>query len=161
MPKAKNDVHDMSINEPLQKISVKMTFYFSIVKPSILDFFWEILRRRTPRKTPGGALGSPATIRRRPAMVFFSSFLRQYFVQNLLKIFLIPTYFHPLKFLKTCERSFKNHVSSNCSSVLLHGRAFFLVSLPRNFVPKFWFFYSVKILKISIGKIGLPINLRF
>ncbi len=30
MPKAKNDVQDMSINVPLQKISVKVTFYFNI-----------------------------------------------------------------------------------------------------------------------------------
>ncbi len=44
MPKAKNDVQDMSINDPLQKISVKMTFYFSIFKQSILDFFWELPR---------------------------------------------------------------------------------------------------------------------
>ncbi len=39
MPKAKNDVQDMSINDPQQNISVKMTFYFNISKQSILDFF--------------------------------------------------------------------------------------------------------------------------
>ncbi len=39
MPKAKNDVQDMSINHPQQNISVKITFYFNILKQSILDFF--------------------------------------------------------------------------------------------------------------------------
>ncbi len=39
MPKAENDVQDMSINDPLQKISVKMSFYFSIFKQSVLNFF--------------------------------------------------------------------------------------------------------------------------
>ncbi len=42
MPKAKNDVQDMSINDPLQKNSVKMTFYFNILKQSISDFFLRI-----------------------------------------------------------------------------------------------------------------------
>ncbi len=42
MPNAKNNVQDMSINDPLQKISVKMTFYFNIFKRSILDFSWEL-----------------------------------------------------------------------------------------------------------------------
>ncbi len=32
----------MSINDPLQKISLKTTFYFNIFKESILDFFWEL-----------------------------------------------------------------------------------------------------------------------
>ncbi len=32
----------MSINDPQQNISVKITFYFSILKQSILDFFWEL-----------------------------------------------------------------------------------------------------------------------
>ncbi len=31
MPKAKNDIQDMSINEPQQNISVKITFYFNIL----------------------------------------------------------------------------------------------------------------------------------
>ncbi len=35
MPKAKNDVQDTSINDPLQKISVKMDFYFDIFKQSV------------------------------------------------------------------------------------------------------------------------------
>ncbi len=39
MPKAKNDVQDMSITDPQQNISVKMTFYFNNLKQSILDFF--------------------------------------------------------------------------------------------------------------------------
>ncbi len=39
MPNAKNDVQDMSINDPQQNISVKITFYFNISKQSILDFF--------------------------------------------------------------------------------------------------------------------------
>ncbi len=39
MPKPKNDVQDMSINDPQQKILVKMTFYFNIFKQSILNFF--------------------------------------------------------------------------------------------------------------------------
>ncbi len=42
MPKAKNDIQDKSINDPLQNISVKITFYFNILKQSILDFFWEL-----------------------------------------------------------------------------------------------------------------------
>ncbi len=42
MPKAKNDAQDTSINDPPQKISVKMTFYFNIFKQSILDLFWEL-----------------------------------------------------------------------------------------------------------------------
>ncbi len=42
MPKVKNDVQDMSIWDSLQKISVKITFYFNIFKQSILDFFWEL-----------------------------------------------------------------------------------------------------------------------
>ncbi len=32
MPKAKNDVQDMSINDPQQNISVKITFYFNFLK---------------------------------------------------------------------------------------------------------------------------------
>ncbi len=32
----------MSINDPQQNISIKITFYFNILKPSILDFFWEL-----------------------------------------------------------------------------------------------------------------------
>ncbi len=43
MPKAKNDIQDMSINDPQQNISVKINFYFNILKQSILDFFWELL----------------------------------------------------------------------------------------------------------------------
>ncbi len=40
MPNAKNDVQEnMNINDPLPKISVKITFYFIIFKQSILDFF--------------------------------------------------------------------------------------------------------------------------
>ncbi len=42
MPKAKNDIQDMSINDPQQNISVKITFYLNILKQSILDFFWEL-----------------------------------------------------------------------------------------------------------------------
>ncbi len=42
MPKAKNDVQDTSINDPQQNISVKVTYYFNILKQSILDFFWEL-----------------------------------------------------------------------------------------------------------------------
>ncbi len=42
MPKAKNDIQDMSINDPQQNISVKITFYVNILKQSILDFFWEL-----------------------------------------------------------------------------------------------------------------------
>ncbi len=41
--KAKNDVQDMSINDPMQKISVKMTFYFSIFKLSILDCLYAFI----------------------------------------------------------------------------------------------------------------------
>ncbi len=32
MPKSKNDIQDMSITNPQQNISVKMTFYFNILK---------------------------------------------------------------------------------------------------------------------------------
>ncbi len=39
MPKAKNDIQDMIINDPQQDISVKITFYFNILKQSILDIF--------------------------------------------------------------------------------------------------------------------------
>ncbi len=39
MPKAKNDVQDMSINDPQQNVSVKIIFYFNILKLSILDCF--------------------------------------------------------------------------------------------------------------------------
>ncbi len=39
MPKAKNDVQDMSIHDPLQKISVKMTYYFNILKNHFWTFF--------------------------------------------------------------------------------------------------------------------------
>ncbi len=42
MPKAKNDIQDMSINVPQQNISVIITFYFHILKQSILDFFLRI-----------------------------------------------------------------------------------------------------------------------
>ncbi len=38
----KNDLQGMCINDPLQNISVKITFYFNILKQSILDFFWEL-----------------------------------------------------------------------------------------------------------------------
>ncbi len=34
MPKAKNDIQDMSINDPRQNISVKITFYFNM--PALL-----------------------------------------------------------------------------------------------------------------------------
>ncbi len=37
----------MSINDPLQNISVKITFYFNILKQSILDFFWELPTNET------------------------------------------------------------------------------------------------------------------
>ncbi len=39
MPKAKNDVQNMSINDGLQKISVKMTFYFNISNSQFWTFF--------------------------------------------------------------------------------------------------------------------------
>ncbi len=42
MPQSKNDIQDMSINDPQQNISVKVTFYFNILKQSISDFFWEL-----------------------------------------------------------------------------------------------------------------------
>ncbi len=42
MPKAKNDIQDMSINDPRQNISVKITFYFNILEQSNLDFFLRI-----------------------------------------------------------------------------------------------------------------------
>ncbi len=42
MPKAKNDVQDVSINDYQQNISVKIIVYFNILKQSILDFFWEL-----------------------------------------------------------------------------------------------------------------------
>ncbi len=42
MPKAKTDIQDMSINDLQQNISVKITFYFNILKQSILDFFLRI-----------------------------------------------------------------------------------------------------------------------
>ncbi len=42
MPEAKNDIKDMRINDPLQKISLTTTFYFNIFKQLILDFFWEL-----------------------------------------------------------------------------------------------------------------------
>ncbi len=42
MPKAKNGIQNTSINDPQQNISVKITFYFNILKQSILDFFWEL-----------------------------------------------------------------------------------------------------------------------
>ncbi len=42
MPKAKNYIQDMSINNPRQNISVKITFYFNILIQSILDFFLRI-----------------------------------------------------------------------------------------------------------------------
>ncbi len=38
MPRAKNDIQDVSINDPQQNISVKIIFYFNILKWSILDF---------------------------------------------------------------------------------------------------------------------------
>ncbi len=41
MPKAKNDIQDMNIDDPQQNMSVKITFYFNILKQSILDFFWK------------------------------------------------------------------------------------------------------------------------
>ncbi len=41
MPKAKNYVQDMRINDPLQKISVKMTFNFNILKNSQFWTFFE------------------------------------------------------------------------------------------------------------------------
>ncbi len=42
MPKAKIDVQHMSINDAQQNISVKITFYFNILKQSMLDFFLRI-----------------------------------------------------------------------------------------------------------------------
>ncbi len=42
MPKAKNDVQDMRINDPQQNISVKMTFYFNILKLSHFELFLRI-----------------------------------------------------------------------------------------------------------------------
>ncbi len=39
MPKTKYDIQNMSINDPQQNISVKITFYFNILKQSILDLF--------------------------------------------------------------------------------------------------------------------------
>ncbi len=42
MPTDKNDIQDTSINDPQKSISVKITFYFNILKQSILDFFWEL-----------------------------------------------------------------------------------------------------------------------
>ncbi len=52
MPKAKNDVQDTSINDPHQNISVKITFYFSILKQSISDFFWELPTYSQSVRTP-------------------------------------------------------------------------------------------------------------
>ncbi len=43
MPKAKNDIQNMNINDPQQNISVRITFYFNILKQSILDFFLRII----------------------------------------------------------------------------------------------------------------------
>ncbi len=42
MLKAKNDIQDMSINDPQQNILVKITFYFNILKRSILYFFLDL-----------------------------------------------------------------------------------------------------------------------
>ncbi len=39
MPKVKNDIQDTSINDPRKNILVEITFYFKILKQSILDFF--------------------------------------------------------------------------------------------------------------------------
>ncbi len=41
MPKAENDVQDTSINNPLQKIPLKMTSYFNIFNQSIFYTFFE------------------------------------------------------------------------------------------------------------------------
>ncbi len=55
MPKGKNDIQDISINDLQQDISVKINFYFNILKQSILDFFLWITQMeysRTLKFTP-------------------------------------------------------------------------------------------------------------